>query len=468
MPSIRSTIILFIIAVISVAAALYTWQNDAFNHEAVETRFALFEANALPVDSVERITLTRRGGETMIFERNGAEWRQTGPIHHRMDPFSIRKFAADASRLEAVSRIEPGAQQSPEALGFDPPLATLTFAWSGGGRARRIEFGRPGMGGRGYVRVDDDETVFVVDRALHDRAIEMDPKEWRSRELFEHASVDSVSIDFQSQNDSFRIERDRRRWQIVQPFNTRLDAVKAEEFLGRLEGAKLSAFILDSPEDLSQFGLDEPRMTFSITTPVRRVQDGATITENIEERILIGSAQGVQGSSVYAMHEGGDVVFALTQEALGEMINVVPLIDLTASGVNPADVFAIRMTSGEIDFTVERDPANPAEWISPDFSGQTVSAQVIEQLLEILTSIPATELAAMPFDFERMAGQFVLMGVDRRSPLLNGVVRVSKHPQSGAWLLDNGETTGEGHTIFRVLPATAVHIPFNPGEYGLK
>ena len=465
MPGIRSTIVLFIIAVISVSAALYTWRNDALSHEEAEKRFAIFATEALPIDALSTVTLARRGNEPMVFERAETVWRQTSPIHHRMDTFSIRKFAVDAASLEGVSRIDP-AEQSPESLGLEPPLATLTFEWDGG--EQRIDFGRPGLGGRGYIRLGGDPTIYVVDRALHDRVIEMDPKEWRSRDLFEHASVDSISVDFRSATEGFRIERDRRKWQIVQPFHTRLDTMKTEEFLGRLEGAKLTEFILDQPGDLAQFGLDDPQMTFTITTPVRRVAESGTVTENVEERLLIGSARNLQGAAVYAMHEGGDVIFALSQDALAEMINVVPLIDLTASGVNPADVFAIRITAGEHDFTIERDRADPTQWIAPDFGAQTVDARMVDQVLTILTSIPASEIAAVPFDFEQQVGQFMLMGIDRQSPLFNGVVRISREPETGAWLLDNGETTDAGDTIFRALPESSVQIPLTPQEYGLR
>ena len=55
--------------------------------------------------------------------------------------------------------------------------------------------GRRGLGGRAYARIADDPEArtLVVDAELHDRAVVMDPREWRVRGIFGEVSLDTAA-----------------------------------------------------------------------------------------------------------------------------------------------------------------------------------------------------------------------------------------------------------------------------------
>ncbi|MHC4109055.1 MAG: DUF4340 domain-containing protein, partial [Planctomycetota bacterium] len=214
--STRPTIIVLVLALIAVAAALYVSHRDSRARTGGSEdglRRTLLSADQLPVDAVERITLQRQREPRLVFERSDLSWRQVEPFEHPMDPFSIRQLAETASKLEVIDVIGPqdlSGGLSERSLSLDPPAAELMYAWQGG--SLRLELGRRGLAGRAYMRIGGDDTIYVVTLALHERAVETDPKEWRDRTIFPRAGIDADRIERFNGETRLVLERERRRW----------------------------------------------------------------------------------------------------------------------------------------------------------------------------------------------------------------------------------------------------------------
>ena len=318
MPSFKPTIIAFTLAVVCVAAAWYTWSRDKLGtEESVEVQ-PLFAERTIPAESLQRITLTRRGGPALVFARTADGWRQTEPFDYPMQAYSMQRFADLANHAEVSSRLDPGALSGGQSLGglsLEPPLATLTFEWPDG--AETLSFGRRAYGGRAYLRRDGNDDILVVNQDLHNRVLDESPNLWRRPRLFEQAGAGSIRVAADVPSGiGYTMTRERRRWGLTEPVQTRLDQQQVEVRLGELFELHTQNFIIDQPGDVTQFGLDEPLATITVVTPVTTMVDNQPQTNEVTERLLIGSPRTMEEREFFARIEGRPVVLALSKEAI--------------------------------------------------------------------------------------------------------------------------------------------------------
>src|SRR5262245_20278075 len=202
----------------------------------------------LPVDDITRITLARAGEPPMIFERTGPNWMQMQPLEYPMDPFSMRQFATLAHEVEMAGSLSPAdlrGGQTLESISLQPPAAEITFEWPGG--STTLQLGRRSVAGRAYLRVRGDEAIYIVNTKLHERALDMDPHEWRHRNIFHNVGVESSRIEWENGPSKLVLARDRKLWKMLEPAQTRVDPVGRDAYMQMLSAAKLGSFVLDQP-----------------------------------------------------------------------------------------------------------------------------------------------------------------------------------------------------------------------------
>ena len=454
---IRSTIILCLVAMAGVAAAIVVEHAGPRRDDRVaEGRRRLLAPGALPVDAVSRITLLRAGEERVVLERSGEEWRQTEPVAHPMDSYSIRQLIGDAAAAEAIDRVVPDTADE-SALGLAPPRAELRFEWPGGSLSMKL--GRRGVGGRAYVQIRGDQHVYVVNQDLHERAVGADVKEWRDRTIFRGAGVDSDRVEISSGEDAIVLVRQRKRWMMEQPVRTRLNEAALDELFQALGRAQCGGFILDRPSDLSRFGLGAPAGKLNVTG-TRRERRGEQVIEREEtQRLLVGARMGVGAQDRFGMLEDRGVVIRLPEAVLRALFRQPrELVAATGSGVVPADVKSVRIDGPGGDVTLVRDLER---WSSPDHADRPVRGEVVEALLETLTQVHAPEVELKEFPRELQVATITLYGYDAR-PL--DTVRVTREPAHdggpGRWALENGDN------VLRIF-SPSLEMALTPEQFGL-
>lgn len=446
---VRSTILAVFLAAASVAAAWLAWRQDRQPLGSVDSvSRALFARGEIPVDAVERITLTRGDAAPMVFERRNGEWMQTQPVEFPVDVFSMRQLAIATMDLEAMGEPVAAADRAAlESMSLAPPLATLLLEWDGG--SKLIHLGRKGVGGLAYLRIEGEQTVHLVRQALHDRAVEQSPFEWRRKRLFDYAGVESTQAEFEESGAlGYVLERQRRKWAMTSPLHARLDVQAVEEHLALIGAAQALSFIADAPADLVPYSLDSPRATLSVATPVQRVIDGQPQEDLITERLLIGGSQTMDETAGYfAMVDGRDVIFTLPRAVIERLAASGHLIDLRALDVDPADVRSIRITAAE-EFTLIRDREDPTQWVSLDAAGARVRNDRVAELFETLTVARAVDVTDGQFPFDRLLGH--IMFFDYNGEAL-GAVQIARL-DDGRWILFSDDH------MLRIFPAS-IEIP---------
>jgi len=453
---VRSTIIAVLLALLSVAAAYFAWRQDQQSASAADqSARRLFTRDEIPVDAVERITLTRAGAPPMVFERRSGEWMQTQPVEYPVDVFSMRQLAIAAQELEAVGEPLPSSADdgSLATMSLDPPLAILTLDWPGGSKS--FQLGRKGVGGLAYLRIVGDDSIHLVRQTLHDRAIDQSPFEWRRKRLFDFAGVDSSQAAFEEPGAlGYVFERQRRQWTMTSPMQARLDPQAVEEHLAMIAGVQAASFIADAPPDLAPFGLESPRAALTVATPVRRIVNGEPSEQLITERLLIGAPQTLEQAAAYfAMIEGRRVVVTLPRAVIERLAASGHLIDLRALDINPADVRSIRVTAEE-EFTLMRDREDPTRWVALDAADAAVSPVSVNQLFELLTVARAVDVQDGEFPFDRRVGQIMLFDYNDEALSAAQIARL----EDGRWVVFSDDH------VLRIFPRS-MEIHFTLAGY---
>ena len=324
--NIRSTVILCIIAVLGVAAAIAVHRAEPAGQSRSLASFRpLFASGVVPVEVVDCITLQREGEPAHVFVRDDDRWRQTEPFDYPMDAYSIQQLADLAEALNVVEVLDEdvlsGSPGSEAAMGLDPPRATIAIAWPGG--SVELKLGRLGVAGRAYLKVSGYEKVYVVNQDLHDRALRMDPKEWRDRSIFHNVGVDSDRIEIAVGGSATVLQRDRKQWRMIEPARTRVDDLALDELLQALGRAVIGSFIIDQVGDLSRFGLTNPAASLSVTTTRLIEIDGEVARQPQTQRLLVGARIGVGSQDRFAIVEGRPVIVRLSDAVLAALFRPV-------------------------------------------------------------------------------------------------------------------------------------------------
>lgn len=419
----KPTIIALIFALLAVFAAFQKHRSDQAVGPRIETRLTpLVSQDQLPVDAVTRIRLVRQNEPPMVFQRDGLTWMQIEPFTFPMDAYSMRQLVAVAHQVQIVQRLSPDELDdtfTEQSLGLDPPTAVIDYEWEGG--SWHFSMGRRGIAGRAYLRAGDDNDILIVRQDLHERVVEMDPREWRDRTIFRNVSVESERV---VRSDGFVLERDRRRWRIREPFETRADGELVEQFLQALGGARSGGFIADQPRDLHRFGLQPSAADIAVTNS----------RGEVVQRLHIGMPVGAGTQDRYGMVEGRPVVFRVPAAVLQALFRQPQtLVDPTGSGQFAADVRSLRIDgpSGEILLARELD-----RWRATEHGNVEVPAQYVNDFLSQLTELRAGNVVVQEYPRELEVAVVTLFGF-RGQPL--DTVRIVHEPGSGAWALENGD-----------------------------
>ena len=452
----RTTFITMIVAAGCVTAMLYMMRRDASPQRANATVATLSLASMLPLDEIDRISLQREGESELVYDRLDGQWMQVEPFPFRMERFSIRQLAVIATQLEreldiVEVQIKDGDLAS---RGLDPPQATIRYQW--GDESLALELGRLVGAGRGYLRIKGQETIYAVDQSLHQRAIQMDPKEWRDRRVFHDVSVDADSIERVVADDHLLLRADRRQWKMYEPTVTRVNTQALMELLQAMETVRMGGFVADQPDSLDRFGLEPPVLTMTLTSS-HPVEIGGEIQQvQKTQRLLVGAPTAGGTNDRFAMIEGVPVVFRLTNEAQDRLfIKTERMIDHTATGILPSDVKSVRIAYPDDELLLEKDLDR---WIAPQRNGISVDVKYVETLLTQLTTLRPNAIAIQTYPSDMEVCTITLFGYDQQ-PL--DTVRVAQIEQTGQWVLENGDN------VLRIHPAS-VEFRIMPRHFGLE
>jgi len=216
----------------------------------------------------DALTIQPAEGAVLTFTKEDGTWKIVKPLAARAAAEPIQAVLDKLEYLTYVWAFAPGDPAGPSDAdaGLAPPRWTIT-ARDAEGHARVLHVGAPTPthpDTRTYVRPAGSETTYVVAvnfRPLLDRRADA----YRSKDLLEvpAAQIARVRVDGRAR---FELVKDLDDvWHLHEPLQVRADAEAVEDLLDALTGLKAKALVTDRPQAVSDYGLDEPRLTVEVT-----------------------------------------------------------------------------------------------------------------------------------------------------------------------------------------------------------
>jgi len=305
----------------------------------------------------------------------------------------------------------------------------------------KIYLGRKTLGGRAYAQVGNEKPV-IIDQSIHRRVIDMDYRLWRDVRLFPDFAIDGLRIERIVNQNRLILDRSSGRWEMNQPVPTRVSQNALLEWVGKLASLRANSFVIDVPEDLALFGLENPVASFLTTN-----QNGETNT------LLIGGRVSAGSQDRYVMLKGRPVIDKVPWEELSELfLQAEYLIDATSSAVSRFDIKQLTIRIGKHEVTVQR---KLDQWIHTD--GIPVDATEVDALLTWLLDTTPQSVLIAPYPRESEIATVTLEGYDLL-PL--DTIRIALDSTTSGLILENGDN------VLRLHSAESASFlePFKPTE----
>jgi hypothetical protein len=410
----RDIWILLFVSVITTALAL----SISNNYTTTKSQLTqLLVANSgVHFDSIQTIRLSRDGTD-LTFAKKDSQWWQLEPFRVKMDSVSLESLIYAVQAVQQLGIVSDSDDSSAVGLG---DLAN-SISLSDGNTDIIIQLGRKTLGGRAYANVDSSGVV-IVDQSLHRVAVDMDYRLWRDARLFPDFTVDGKRIERMFNGDTLVLDRTLGRWKMLEPVSTQIDKDILVEWIGRIAVAKVSSFVVDSPDNVALFGLENPLASFSVTD-----------RNDVTHTLLIGSRVSAGSQDRFAMMEGRPVVYQVRWETLSPLFPAPEVfVDATGSSVSPFDIKQITIRTVDAEIVLIR---NLEQWLNE--TGVPYDKEEVNTLLNWIleTKPPSVSIGQYPRNAE--IATITLEGYDKL-PL--DTVRVAQEPSGeGIIILENGD-----------------------------
>lgn len=282
--------------------------------------------------------------DPVTLTNNKGTWSITEPGEAPAEEKVVTEYFNRVGMLRAISYVTANTDRptslaaATEAL--TSPTLTVTLQGAANTRPQQLKVGiAQGMGGSVYVAQRTGEREIMVLTAETVDELNRKPQYFRSRELFalKPDNIGLMTVQIARAAPTALVRNEQGAWELVGDPEFRLDQATINERLATLLGLRIEDYVDLNPRDLNEFGLDSPRIKFTITSKDK------TKTETLE----VGSSQGDAGSISFARSSSDKGVFT---------VQMSPNLYIIASQVADKNIFAVdpaRLVRAEIDLDDE-------------------------------------------------------------------------------------------------------------------
>ena len=295
-----------------------------------------------PVD-VNEVTI-RRSSDTLTLKREGDRWQMLGPVSARGDRGPID----DALTTIVTAKIDREITAQPASLadfGLDKPAADLTLTTKDG-KQLGLQLGAKNPTGVWvYARERDKPAVFVIpDSVLRDST--KPAVDFRDKTILSFERKDVTGLDLALRDDALSLNHVEKGWRITRPRALAADNDVVNDFLDKLQNARVKEFVIDAPRSLEPYGLERPTR---VEVHTGKDKDRATKT------LLIGATDDKK-KGVYALRTGEQSVMLLPEEVWTALPKTVAALrDKTVVAFERDKITRVDVENPRGAFTIVRE-----------------------------------------------------------------------------------------------------------------
>lgn len=295
-------------------------------------------------EEIQSLTLCR-SADTLVFERDGENWRISAPIQSQADRYAVKNFVSELAKAKSEREIGGVSDWSQYGLA-NPPFTVWVQSKSGAMDTLFIGDQSPTYTYR-YIKKPGKNVVLCTPTPIGAH-LSKSLYDFRDRTVlpFEKETVRRIEIQYEGK--SIVLDKVKDAWELISPIKAKADRYKLDELLNKLKWAEAKAFVDENPKRLDSYGLDPPRITIQLVTGPGQIQ----------KRLLIGKK--MQGKNMfYAKDESRLPVFTVDSSfVVGFKKDPMELRDKKVCEFDEQSVYYAEIRSkGEDPIICEKDTA---------------------------------------------------------------------------------------------------------------
>jgi hypothetical protein len=330
--------------------------------------------------------------EGSVLERS---WKVAEPVSAPADVDKIETLLRQLTVLEKERTVEA---VEAETVGLENPRQRIGLEISGGGKTL-LEVGSDVPASDSVVLRVDGDRVVVADGSFRNQ-IDLDPGEWRSRDLLEIDEQDVSKIAASGDFGDISIVREDGRYLLESPIADEADQDAVLELIAALDDLSVLEF-LDDPIDESRVGLASPQLV-------------VTLEIVGEETIVLrfGSIEDdKQGGRYLSL---GDSVYVVRTD-LPDLVDR-PVADWQSTAwasLEPFEVDSVMIRQSGETLALER---RGAEWLR---AGEPIDYADVAEFLDVVSGLETDGIPSRAVVGEGAAAEIEIeLTADRRSDRL--------------------------------------------------
>jgi hypothetical protein len=307
----RTTLILLAVAI---GLAAFVFSLDRFSQTTRDRRERaahVVEINRTDVDGI-----TIQNGDVLVkLKAEGDAWKMVAPWQDDADAEVIDQLLDAIQNLhpeDVIAELGKGDKRRQMLKDFGLNKSKLRLKLDGKHMPAQLEFGQDtAVQGRGYLRLQDDDAVYVVTNDLK-MIVSKTPEDFRDHRMTPFLTTLISRAIFQVSGGEIELAKEQDNWQLVRPIKARASNDAVVDILTKMNQAQISKFVSDNKSNPGSFGLDSPGDVLTLF--------GA---EGNKFEIEIGSAVPSHPESVYAGLPERNTVVEVSKGFAG-LFNITP------------------------------------------------------------------------------------------------------------------------------------------------
>jgi len=195
------------------------------------------------------------------------KWKVTKPKETKTQQSTVDGLIDDLDSTDIKEFVsEDPTDEELEKFGLKTPLATVTVHLKDGGGALSYEIGSRHEKEKDqfYARRAGRKSVFLVEEAGLHRDLLAGYLLFKEKQVIKFTESDAQKLIVAREGKTVVLTKKDDDWQLTQPVTAPADSGNVDSLLWEVDSLTAKRFVAESPKDLAEFGLQEPKVKVTI------------------------------------------------------------------------------------------------------------------------------------------------------------------------------------------------------------
>jgi hypothetical protein len=253
----RTTLVLLAIAI---ALGAFIFGLDRFSQNTREHRERAAHVVEVNRGDVEGITIHNGDGLIKVKAEVDA-WKMVAPFEDDADTGVIDQLLDAIQNLrpeDVITDLGKGDKKRQILKDFGLNKSKLRLKLEGKGMPAELVFGQDtAVEGRSYLRLEDDDAVYIVGDDLKN-IVSKKPEDFRDHRMTPFLTTLINRAIFQVSGGEIELTKEQDNWQLLRPIKARASNDAVVDILTKMNQAQITKFVAENRSNPGAYGLDAP------------------------------------------------------------------------------------------------------------------------------------------------------------------------------------------------------------------